>query len=57
MLNMHREDKVMEVLDDEDEDEADKDLTNPQWSAIIVINLGISSGMFKPKEGGKLCRN
>ena len=42
MLNMYRGVEVVEVLDDEDE--ADKDLTNPQWSALIVINSGILDG-------------
>lgn len=46
---MQKEVEVVEVLDDEDENEADKDLTNPQWSARTVINSGILDGNVRTK--------
>jgi len=45
-INLQNEDKVIEDLDDKEEDETgdtiDKDLTNSLWSAIVVINSDIS---------------
>lgn len=35
---------VEEVFEEEEEDGADNNLTNPQWSVIIVTNLDIFNG-------------
>jgi len=51
---MQNRDEVVEALDEEEEDEvedvADRDLTNPLWSATLVINSDISAGNVQTKE-------
>ena len=53
-INMQNRDEVVEALDEEEEDEAEdvanRDLTNPLWSATLVINSDISAGNVQTKE-------
>ena len=49
-INLEEGVEAVEVLEEEEGDEADKASTKPQWSAIIVISLGIFNGNVQARR-------